>query len=257
MARALGGGAFRPRNAAQEPTLTGVDDKSRAPGTAATARVLPPFLEGETVIKRELFARGDLPPRDNPDMTADSIGATIGRTRVVDQTRDVAPRAAIEIVPRVELENINTIVAAAPTARQAQRFSPLRLHLGDAFAGVFDHPRPIGNGCARIDAASVNRRRAVLNPARDGSAPTRGFTQFCFQVRSGAGQARSDNPVLGETRHTRRTSCAATPKQKTAASKPPRYDAALFLPLRHRQHARLGHTSLTEGAADRGQMRAF
>ena len=161
-------------------------------------------------------------------------------------------RAGTLLLPSVPIAG-----TAAPTARQAQRFTSLRLHLGDAFAGVFDHPRPIGNGCARINAASVNRRRAVLNPARDGRAPTRGFTQFCFQVRSGTGPARSDNPVLGETRHTRRTSCAATPKQKTAASKPPRYDAALFLPLRHRQHARLGHTSLTEGAADRGQMRAF
>ncbi len=83
------------------------------------ARVLPPFLESETVIKRELFTQRDLPPRDDPDVSADSIGATIGRARVVDQTRDVTTRATIKIMSGVELENINTVVATSPPARQA------------------------------------------------------------------------------------------------------------------------------------------
>jgi len=47
----------------------------------------------------------------------------------------------------------------------------------------------------------MNRRSSVLNPARDCSAPTWKFTQFSFQVRSGAGWAPSDNPLLRKTRH--------------------------------------------------------
>lgn len=132
--------------------------------------MLPPFVESKPVIERELFAGDNLPPRNNPDTPTAVIGAAVRSARVVDQSSDIAPRTAIQIVPGIEFKNIDTIISAPSPAGQAQRFTPLRLHLRNTFARIFDHERTIGNSFTSIDTAAVDGRSPVLNPARNGCA---------------------------------------------------------------------------------------
>ena len=102
--------------------------------------VLPEFRGGG--LGGEFFARRDLAPRDDPDASADVVRPAIRRARVVDQPCHVPPHAAVEIVPRVQLKDVDAIVPAPPPAREPLRLAPLRLRLRPRVRPMARHRTP-------------------------------------------------------------------------------------------------------------------
>jgi hypothetical protein len=117
-----------------------------------------PFTEAETIIEREFLAGSDVASRDDPDATAYDFDAAIRPARVVDQSGDVAREAAVQIVTRVEFENIHTVVLAAPPSLQSLRLPSQGFPLRNAFSDIFDNARAIGDRAPRVNAAPVNCR---------------------------------------------------------------------------------------------------
>lgn len=144
-------------NAADAPALLLVDDVADAAFGTAAAGVQTPFGVGETVIEGEFFAGSDFATGNDPDVSANVVGAAVWRTGMVNQTGDVARRAAVEIVLFVEIKNINAVVAATFLTFEALFFAPLCFGFCDACAGVLDHARAVGNIALCIDATAVNR----------------------------------------------------------------------------------------------------
>ena len=137
-----------------------------APRMAAKARVVPPLAELETVIESELFTGCDVTAGHNPDPPAPHFHATIRCARVIDQTRDIAPDAAVEIVAGVEFEDIHAIVLPPIPSREPLPLPLRRFGFRDAFARVFDDARAIRDRTTRVDAAPMNRRAAGNDPNR-------------------------------------------------------------------------------------------
>src|SRR3954468_5412952 len=105
--------AFDEGDAPQAPALSFADDEAGAARRAATARVLTPLRERKTVVVRQLFARHDVPAGDDPDPAAAHIDAAIGRTQVIDESRDVPTLAAVKIVAVIEDKDVDRSIAAA------------------------------------------------------------------------------------------------------------------------------------------------
>ena len=159
-ARPLGTG-----DAAQAPALGAVHDKAGAPGGAAAARMQRPLGEGEAVVEGELGTRGDVAARGDPHAAADHLDATVWGARVVDKTGNVAARAAVEVVATREVEDVNGVVAAAALAGEALRLAAGCLGLGNPFAGLFDHGRPVRDQLARVDSTAVDGGLPGSDPA--------------------------------------------------------------------------------------------
>jgi len=116
----------------------------------------PPLAVGEAIIESELLTGGDFAPRDDPDPSADRLGPAIGRAGVIDQARDIVGGASIEIIFFIEIENVNTVIAAAALPIQALGFAPTRFRFRDTFSRVFDHPRATRNETHCIHATAMN-----------------------------------------------------------------------------------------------------
>ncbi len=156
------------RYLAQAPALGAVHDEAGAARGTAAAGVQRPFGEGETVVERQLGARGDVAAGGDPHSATDHLDAAIGGAGVVDQARDVAAGAAVEVVAASEIKNIDGVIAVVALAGEALRFAAGSLGLGNAFAGVFDHARAVGDQLARVDPATVDGGLAGGDPARVG-----------------------------------------------------------------------------------------
>jgi hypothetical protein len=57
------------------------------------------------VIVRELFAWGDVPPRDNPDGPAGQLHYTVGIARMIDVAGCVAEDLPVNIIALIELKD--------------------------------------------------------------------------------------------------------------------------------------------------------
>lgn len=161
----LEGFPFSAQEAANAPALLFVDDETYTAWGTAAAGVKPPFGVRETVIEGELLASGDVAACDDPDPSADVVGPTIWSAGMVNQTGDIAGRAAVEVVLFVEIKNINAVVTAAFLTCQALLLALAGLGFRDALAGVFDHACFVGNVTPRINATSVNRGFARADPS--------------------------------------------------------------------------------------------
>jgi len=188
--------AAQSQPAPHAPTVIRVDNKSNAAVRPTPARVLKALPISVAVVECQFGSRGDLLLRQNPDAPTDDIGATVGSARMVQQAGQIAPLAAVEVVPSVELKNINAPVASASFPRRPSLFAAIRLRLRDAFPGVFDHPRARRNRHPRIDAPSVDRGLRRHDPwggrratgARH--ADTRGECRIRHRRRLGRSAAR-------------------------------------------------------------------
>jgi len=154
------------QDAADAPALGFVDDEADAVGGAATARVLLPFGERETVIVGELFAASDVAGRDDPYATADGFGAAVGRAGVIDETGDVVGVATVDVVALVEIPDVNAAIASGGKAGETLFFATVGFGFGDFFADVFDDAGALGNVDAGIGAAAMDRRAANDEPGR-------------------------------------------------------------------------------------------
>lgn len=114
---------------------------------------------------------------------------------MIDQSRDITPRASVKIVPPVQIKNVDAVVAALAPAREPLRFPPHRLRLRDALARIFDHPRAIRNRLPRIHAPTVDGRLPVGDPTGVHGASLR-CPSDGFQTGNGAPISRSLNPHL-------------------------------------------------------------
>ena len=150
--------------------MGGVDDEAGAARGAAAARMQVPIAESETVVEGEFGARGDVAAGNDPDTTADHLDAAVGGAGVIDEAGDIAAGAAVEIVALGEVENVNAGIAAAALAGEALELATGGLGLRDAFAGVFDRGRAVGDRLAGVDAAAVNRGLSGGDPAGDRGA---------------------------------------------------------------------------------------
>lgn len=154
----------QPQNPPDAPALTAIDDETDTPRRAAAAGMVFPQRKAVSVIKRQLLAGDDVPPRHDPDPPSSCLGAAVGRTRVIDQSSDVPPAPAIEIVALVQFEDINRTIAATPGPFGALRLPPPRFGLGDFLARVLNDSGPIGNIGLRVNPASVDGGVGRTNP---------------------------------------------------------------------------------------------
>lgn len=115
---------FDARHAPQSPALAAADDEAGAAWGTAAARMSPPFGEGETVVEGEFLAGRNPAPGNDPNPPADRFCAAVGRARMVDEPRDVAWCPAVEIMPSIQTEDVDAVVASAALTNEALRLPP-------------------------------------------------------------------------------------------------------------------------------------
>jgi len=131
------------------------------------ARVFAVVDQVVTVVERQLLARRDVAEGDNPNFFAGRPGFAIRRATVIDESCDVMPDEAVQVVRFVQRKNV---FVTGLTAAKRFRFV-------DFFADVFDNARPGWNRVAGETTQAMNG--GVLSDDKSGHS---GFRQFIYSL---------------------------------------------------------------------------
>lgn len=141
-----------------------VDDETDAIGGAAAARVVWPLGKREAVIVGKFLAASDIAIGDDPHATANGFGAAVGCAGMIDEPGDVAGLAAIDVMARVQIPDVNTTIAAGFETGETQLLAAVGFGFGDFLPDVFDDASALGDIDASVSAAAVNGGAANDQP---------------------------------------------------------------------------------------------